>query len=140
MPNADPRDVLESAQTVAVVGCSTDPSKAAHYIPARVQKAGFDIWPVNPTAEEILGVKTVPTLADLEETPDLVVVFRPPNEAADVTRQAIQIGAGAVWLQLGITSAEAEQLAERAGIPFVQDRCSGVDTQAFGIDKTSSAA
>lgn len=140
MPNADPRDVLESAQTVAVVGCSTDPAKAAHYIPKRLQKAGFDIWPVNPTAKEILGVQTVPTLADLEGTPDLVVVFRPPNEAGGVTRQAIEIGAEAVWLQLGITSTEAEELAHAAGIAFVQDRCSGVDAQAFGIDKTASAA
>lgn len=140
MARTDPRDVLSSAETVAVVGCSSDPAKAAHFIPARLQDRGFDIWPVNPSAEEILGVPAVPTLADLEESPDLVVVFRPPQEAAAVTRQAIEVGAGAVWLQLGITSAEAEQLADDAGIPFVQDRCSGVDANAFGIDKTSSAA
>ncbi|CAN5148779.1 CoA-binding protein [soil metagenome] len=135
MAQADPRHVLDAAQTVAVVGCSTNPAKAAHRIPSWLQAAGFTIQPVHPSAEEILGVPAVASLADLTDAPDLVVVFRPPAEAADVTRQAIDAGAGAVWLQLGITSAKAERIAADAGIDFVQDRCSGVDAETFGIRK-----
>jgi uncharacterized protein len=135
MPLADPRHVLTDAQTVAVVGCSSDPSKAAHRIPSQLMDAGYDVWPVNPNASEILGRPAVPALDELVEVPDLVVVFRPPAEAAEVTRQAAAVGAGAVWLQLGITSPEAEQVAADAGMAFVQDRCSGVDVRSFGISK-----
>lgn len=135
MAHADPRSVLQAAQTVAVVGCSTNPGKAAHRIPSWLQAAGYTVLPVHPTADEILGAPAVPRLADLDGAPDLVVVFRPSDEAADVTRQAIEVGAKAVWLQLGITSDEAARLAEDAGIDFVENRCSGVDAQAFGIDK-----
>ena len=139
MAQADPRAVLEAAESVAVVGCSTSPMKAAHRIPLMLQQMGYDVRPVHPTATEILGVPAVPTLADLDIVPDLVVVFRPSAEAAGVTRQAIEAGAGAVWLQQGIASTTAEQAAAEAGIDFVQDRCSGVDAQRFGIDKRSAA-
>ena len=138
MAHADPRSVLESAQTVAVVGCSTNPSKAAHRIPSWLQAAGFTILPVHPSADEILGAPAVPRLADLDEAPDLVVVFRPSAEAADVTRQAVEVGVKAVWLQLGIRSDEAQQIAADAGIDFVQDRCSGVDAESWGIRKTAA--
>ncbi|WP_370325520.1 CoA-binding protein [Euzebya sp.] len=137
MAQADPRTVLEDADVVAVVGCSTNPAKAAHRIPAWLQGMGYDVRPVHPSATEILGVPAMPTLADLDVAPDLVVVFRPSTEAPDVTRQAVEAGAGAVWLQLGIRSAEAEAIADQAGIAFVQDRCSGVDARTFGIDKTA---
>ncbi|MEE8601119.1 CoA-binding protein [Euzebya tangerina] len=135
MAHADPKTVLESASVVAVVGLSTKPYKAAHQIPADLQRRGFEILPVHPTADEILGVPAVPLLADLEAQPDLVVVFRPPSEAAEVTRQAIQVGAEAVWLQLGITSDEAEALADEADIDFVQDHCSMVEARRYGITK-----
>ena len=129
------REILEAADVIAVVGCSTNPAKAAHRIPAWLQEMGYDVRPVHPTAEEILDVPAVPLLSDLDVRPDLVVVFRPSEEAADVTRGAIDVGADAVWLQLGITSEEAAALAADAGIGFVQDRCSGVDARSFGIDK-----
>lgn len=132
---ADPRAVLEAADTVAVVGCSTRPYKAAHGIPRMLQDLGFRVIPVHLTASEILGEKAYASLEAVPEPVDLVVVFRPSHEAAGVTRQAIAVGAKAVWLQMGIVSADAEAMAEAAGISFVQDRCSGVDARTFGIDK-----
>ena len=140
MSQADPRSVLEASQAVAVVGCSATPSKAAHRIPSWLQAAGYDVQPVNPSAvgSQILGVDVLASLADLPAPPDLVVVFRPSEDAAEVTRQAIAAGAKAVWLQLGITSAEAEELADEAGVDFVQDRCAGVDAQTFGIRKQAA--
>lgn len=133
MAVTDPVALLERSRTVAVVGCSTNPGKDAHRIPSWLQDLGFDIHPVHPTAEEILGRPAVATLADLEVTPDLVVVFRPPAEADDVTRQAIEAGAAGVWLQLGITSAEARARASAAGIDYVEDACSGVVARRSGI-------
>ena len=135
---SDPRAVLERALTVAVVGCSTHPYKPSHHVPAWLQDMGYRILPVNPHAEEILGERVYRRLADLPEEPDLVVVFRPSREAADVTRQAIARGARGVWLQLGITSGEARALAQEAGIDYVEDRCSGVDAETWGIVKEAS--
>lgn len=132
---SDPRAVLERARTVAVVGCSSQPYKAAHRIPAGLADLGFTVLPVNPHAETILGRPAYRRLAELPEAPDLVVVFRPSPEAAGVTREAIASGARGVWLQLGIVSAEARALAEAAGIDYVQDRCSGVDAESWGILK-----
>lgn len=129
----DPRAILTAARTVAVVGCSTHPGKAAHSIPRALQAAGFRILPVHPTADEILGVPAHARLADLDEPVDLVVVFRPSAQAAGVVRQAADIGAGAVWLQQGIRSEEGRAIAREAGMGYVEDRCSGVDAMRWGI-------
>ncbi|MGH2778204.1 MAG: CoA-binding protein, partial [Actinomycetota bacterium] len=104
---SDTRAVLEKYSVVAVVGISTDPSKAAHRIPQRLKRAGFKIIPVNPAADEVLGEKAYPTLADIPERVDIVDVFRPSEEAAGIAREAVEIGAKALWLQIGVTSDEA---------------------------------
>ena len=135
---SDARRVLEHATTVAVVGASNDPLKAAHYVPADLQEAGYRIIPVNPTASEVLGERCRASLADVGEPIDLVVVFRPSPEAADVTRQAVDAGARGVWLQQGIVSAQARQLAEAAGIDFVEDRCAMVDRRRWGITRPAA--
>jgi predicted CoA-binding protein len=129
----DPRAVLERSRTVAVVGCSTQPHKVAHAVPADLQRAGFRVIPVNPHAEEVLGERAYRRLGDIPDRIDLVVVFRPPAEAADVVRQAVAAGAGAVWLQSGITSEEGRRVATDAGVDYVEDRCSGVDVHRFGL-------
>lgn len=132
---ADVKDVLERATTVAVVGCSTDPGKAAHRIPAELQEAGYTVFPVHPSADEILGVRAYRSLADIEQHVDLVDVFRPQEEAPDIARQAVEIGADALWLQLGIRSEEARAIAEEAGLDYIQDRCAGAERRRLGITK-----
>lgn len=129
------RELLERAQTIAVVGASNASHKAASYIPRQLMDVGFDVIPVNPAATEVHGVKAYPTLADVPVPIDIVDVFRPGEEAAQVARQAVQVGAGAVWLQLGITSAEAKAVADEAGVAFIQDRCIGPTVRQFGITK-----
>ncbi len=118
---ADPREILERSKTVAVVGMSTNPNKAAFGIPAGLQAAGYRIIPVNPYADEILGEKAYPTLYDVPEELDLVNVFRPSEQATEVVRRAIQVRAKAIWLQQGIVSAEGRQMAEDAAIPYIED-------------------
>ena len=132
---ADPRTVLESSSTVAVVGMSTDPGKQAHTVPAQLKRHGFRVVPVHPEAEEILGERAWPSLAEVPEPIDVVEVFRPAEEAPAIARQAVEVGAKALWLQLGITSPEARRIAEEAGLAFVEDRCMGVEHRRLGIDK-----
>lgn len=115
--------MLRDYDTIAVVGLSTDPTKAAHSVPAAMQAYGWNIIGVNPHADRLLGRPAYRRLADIPDAVELVNVFRPSAEAADVARQAVEIGAKALWLQLGIISAEARQIATDAGLLYVEDRC-----------------
>jgi hypothetical protein len=119
--------MLEEFDTVAVVGLSADPIKSAHSVPAAMQAYGWRVIPVNPHADVLLGEKVYRRLADIPEPVEFVNVFRPAAEATDVVRQAAEIGAKAVWLQLGIVSAEARAIAAEHGILYVEDRCIAVE-------------
>jgi predicted CoA-binding protein len=127
--------LLEESVTIAVVGASTDPRKAAHRVPVALQRMGFRVIPVNPRAATLFGVTAYPDLASIPERIDLVDIFRPGPDTPPIVQAAIDIGAGGVWLQLGITSPESRALAEAAGIDYVEDRCLMVDAQRLGIDK-----
>jgi predicted CoA-binding protein len=121
------QQILADAQVIAVVGASRDPSKAAHTVPLQMLRHGWRIIPVNPFVDEIFGVPSYPTLADIPEPVDLVDIFRPAFDAPDVVRQAVAIKAPAVWLQSGIVSAEAREIATAAGIDYVEDHCLAVE-------------
>lgn len=132
----DPRQVLEDARTIAVVGISSNPDKAAFGVPAGLQAAGYRIVPVNPTADEVLGEPAYASLPQVPDAIDVVEVFRPAEEAPAIARQAVAIGAKALWLQRGIVSPEAREIAEGAGLAYVEDRCMGVERSRYGIVKT----
>ncbi len=127
--------ILRDFRSIAVVGSSRDPTKAAHAIPARLQRAGFRIIPVNPHVSSLLGEKSYASLADVPFGVDVVLVFRPSAEAAAVAKAAVAIGAKALWLQQGIVSDEARSLAEAANMLYVEDRCMGVERAVHGISK-----
>jgi predicted CoA-binding protein len=129
------QQILAEANVIAVVGASRDAFKPAHTVPLQMLRHGWRIIPVNPFVDEVFGVPTVPTLADIGEPVDLVNVFRPARDAVEVVRQAIAVGAPAVWLQSGIVSAEARRLAEEAGIDYVEDRCLAVERAAGRLTK-----
>jgi uncharacterized protein len=131
----EPWQILADAKTIAVVGASRDPFKVAHSVPRQLQRYGWRIIPVNPSATEIFGEPAYPTLADVPEPVDLVNVFRPSASATDVVRQAIAAGAPAVWLQLGIVSPEGRRLAEAAGIDYVEDRCVAVERALYQLSR-----
>lgn len=117
------RKILEDARTIAVVGCSKDPMKEAHRVPAYLQSKGYRIIPVNPTAQEILGEKAYPSLDAVPEPYDLVDVFRPSADVPPIVDQAIRGPAQVIWMQLGIAHELAAQKGEAAGKIVVQDRC-----------------
>jgi predicted CoA-binding protein len=130
-----PREILEYAETVATVGASTDPDKEANSVPRKLQKAGFRVIPVNPHHSEVLGEHSYATLLDIPGRVDVVQVFRPETEAPEIGREAVRIGAKALWLQIGIRSAEARRIAEEAGLDYVEDRCMAVETAVNRINK-----
>ena len=131
------QQILAEARVIAVVGASRDPFKPAHTVPLQMLRHGWRIIPVNPFADEVFGVPTVATLADIDEPIDLVNVFRPAHDAVEVVRQAVAIKAPAVWLQSGIFSAEARAIAEEAGLDYVEDRCLAVERAVGGLTKLS---
>jgi predicted CoA-binding protein len=131
------RRILEEMSTFAVVGLSADPTKAAHSVPAAMQAYGWRIIPVNPHADRLLGEQVYRRLADIPVPVEVVNVFRPSAEAAEVTRQAVEIGAKAVWLQLGIVSAEARRIATDAGLLYVEDRCTAVERARHAIRRAA---
>ncbi len=139
MTTADATDaivehLLRTYATITVVGASVAPSKAAHSVPAHMQRHGWRIIPVNPRAEEILGEPVYRSLAEVPTPVGLVDVFRPSAETAAVARQAVEAGATALWLQLGIRSEEARTIAESAGLLYVEDRCLIIEQRRLGLD------
>jgi hypothetical protein len=129
----DTHKILSELSVVAVVGMSRDPAKAAHSVPAGLKAAGFRIVPVNPEATELLGEKAFPTLADIPFPIELVLVFRPAPFTPDIARQAVAIGAKALWLQQGIYSTEARSIAKAGGLAYAEDRCAGVERALYRI-------
>ena len=133
------KEVLERSTTIAVVGASRDPSKAGGSVPEGLQRRGFRIIPINPFADVLFGEKVYRTLADVPEKIDLVDVFRPAEDAPEIARQAVAVGARALWLQLDIRSTEARQIAEAAGLDYVEDECTAVVSSLYRIRKNTAA-
>jgi len=129
--------ILQDFDTIAVVGLSADPTKAAHSVPAAMLAYGWHIIPVNPNADRLLGRQSYPRLADVPETVEVVNVFRPSADAPDIARQAVAIGAKALWLQLGIVSDEARRIATEAGLLYVEDRCIAVERARHAVRRAA---
>lgn len=124
---SDVRTLLD-ATTIAVVGCSTTPEKPAHYVPEYLVEHGYDVIPINPTADEIFGRQAYDSLLDIDEEIDLVNVFRRSEEIPGVIDDVLAHDAEPdAWIQLGIRHDEAVERARDAGRTVVQDRCIKVD-------------
>jgi predicted CoA-binding protein len=126
--------ILRTYKAITVVGASAAPQKAAHTVPAYMQQHGWRIIPVNPHQDEILGEAVYRKLADVPEQVGLVDVFRPSGQTPDIARQAVAAGATALWLQLGIASAESRAIAAGAGLLYVEDRCLVIEQRRLGLD------
>ena len=120
-------ELLTRYDTITFVGASADPRKEAHTVPALMQSLGWRIIPVNPSADEILGERVYRTLADVPGPLGLVDVFRPGPQTPPVAQAAVDAGAQAIWLQLGIVSAQAREIATGAGLAYVEDRCLAIE-------------
>ena len=117
------RDILLSTKTIASVGLSGNQEKESYWIVSYLKDQGYRIFPVNPTATEILGEKAYPDLESVPEKIDVVQVFRKPEDVPPVVEAAIKAGAKVVWMQEGIVNEEAGQKAREAGLQVVMDAC-----------------
>lgn len=117
------RDLLGEAKTIAVVGLSTERTKASNMVASYLQDEGYRIVPINPRAEEILGEKSYPDLKSVPFPIDIVDIFRPPAEIAAIVDDAIEVGAKSVWMQLRLIDLKAADKALDAGLKVVVDRC-----------------
>ncbi|GAB7017835.1 CoA-binding protein [Halostagnicola sp. A-GB9-2] len=121
------RTILEN-ESIAVVGCSSSPGKAAHDVPAYLLEHGYDVHPINPFAEEIFDRPVADSLAGLESEIDVVCVFRPSDEVDGIVDEVLERDdVDAVWTQLGISDDDAAARVEDAGRQVVQDRCMKVE-------------
>jgi len=119
----DVREMLESTNTIASVGVSSNPEKESYGVVSYLKGQGYKIYPVNPTADAIMGEKAYPSLSDIPDKVDVVQIFRKPEDVPPIVDEAIKIGAKVVWMQEGIVNEEAEQKAEDAGLFVVMDTC-----------------
>lgn len=117
------KEILSKYRRIAVVGLSRDETKYSYLVSKFMQDAGYKIIPINPFAVELLGERAYKSLDDVDVDFDIVDVFRPSEEALEVTRKAVEKGAKVVWLQEGIMNDEAERYARSKGVEFVQNKC-----------------
>ena len=121
------RKLLQGSRTIAIVGISAKHDRPSHEVAHYLQKAGYKIIPVNPAYAEVLGEKCYPSLRDVPVKIDVVDVFRKPTDVLPVVDEAIAVGAGCVWMQLGVIAPEAAQRAAEAGLQVVVDLCTKIE-------------
>ena len=134
VPEAAPAErlqILREARTVALVGVSPNPLRSSNFVATYLTRTPYTMWPVNPNADEVLGLKAYPSLRDLPGPPDIVDCFRKASELPGVVKEAIEVGAKVVWFQLGLRNDEAAAMALEAGLKVVQDRCLKIEHARF---------
>ena len=119
--------VLHSSKTIAIVCLSSNELRASHFVGYYLQRHGYRVIPVNPRETEVLGETSYPSLSDVPDPVDLVNVFRAPDALPGIAREAVSIGADALWCQFGVINAEGAQIATDGGVTVIMDRCLKVE-------------
>ena len=133
--DAEIKELLETARVIAMVGASDRPERASNGVMKFLQDRGYRVIPVNPqiTGEHIHGEFVFRDLSQIGEPIDIVDIFRNSEAAADAVDQAIDVGAKAVWMQLGVVNEAAAARAEAAGLKVVMDRCPKIEIPRLGV-------
>ena len=119
--------VLNTARTIAIVGLSSNELRASHFVGFYLKRHGYRVIPVNPREAEVLAATSYPSLLDVPEPVDVVNVFRAPDALPAIARDAVAIGAGALWCQFGVINDEGARIAEAGGVTVIMDRCLKVE-------------
>jgi len=117
------KELLRNCRSIAVVGLSAQPDRPSHRVAAYLQAQGYQVIPVNPQLDTVLGERCYPDLAAIGQPVDLVDVFRKPQDCLPVAQAAVALGAKALWLQLGVVDEAAARTAQAGGLTVVMDRC-----------------
>jgi uncharacterized protein len=121
------QSIINRMKTVAIVGLSPNELRASYFVGYYLRRHGFEVIPVNPREESILGVRSYPSLSEVPEHVDVVDVFRAPDAVPGIAIEAVAAGAGALWLQYGVISADGAAIAEEGGLDVIMDRCLKVE-------------
>ena len=130
---AETRNILAKYKNIALVGASKDLEKTSSIVMKYLQNNGYKVYPVNPTirGEKILGEKVYAKVSEIDGQVDIIDVFRPSNEAAEIANEAVKIKAKVLWLQLDIKSPEARKIAEANNIIYVENKCTKIEIEKY---------
>ena len=130
---AEIKDILTKYKNIALVGASKDLKKTSSIVMKYLQNNGYKVYPVNPTirGEKILGEKVYAKVSEIDGQVDIIDVFRPSNEAAEIANEAVKIRAKVLWLQLDIKSPEARKIAEANNIIYVENKCTKIEIEKY---------
>ena len=134
------KEILSKNKTIAMIGVSKDSSKPSTIVMKYMQKYGYKVIPINPSAkgEKILGEEVFGNLDEIKIPIDIVDVFRPSKEAVEIAKDTVKIGAKVLWLQLGISSNEAKVIVETNNIDYVENRCTKMEYQKIFLKKVQA--
>ena len=134
------KEILSRNKTIAMIGVSKDPTKTSSIVMKYMQKYGYKVIPVNPSAkgEKILGEEVFGKLDEINIPIDIVDVFRPSNEALEIAKDTVKIKAKVLWLQLGIRSDEAKATVELNNIKYIENRCTKMEYQKIFLKKAQA--
>ena len=134
------KDILSNNKTIAMIGVSKDPTKPSNIVMKYMQKYGYKVIPVNPSAkgEKILGEEVFGKLNEIKTSIDIVDVFRPSKEATEIAIETVKIKAKVLWLQLGISSDEAKKIVEASNIEYIENRCTKMEYQKIFLKVTQA--
>ena len=133
MTDAEMKQLLQESRTIAVVGLSPRPERPSHGVARYLIAMGYKVIPVNPMVDEVLGLKSYADLKSTPEPVDVVDIFRRSEHVPPIVEQAIEIGAKAVWMQLGVMHTGAAAQAEAAGLAVVMNRCMAIEHQRLDL-------
>ena len=127
----DIKEILSKYKSIAMIGVSNDPTKASTIVMKYMQKYGYKVYPVNPSAkgQKILGEEVFSKITEIKDPVDIVDVFRPSKEALDIAKDTVKIGAKVLWLQLGIKSDAARTIVEAENIKYIENKCTKMEYQ-----------
>jgi predicted CoA-binding protein len=127
------KDILSRYKTIAMVGVSNDQTKPSTIVMKYMQKYGYKVYPVNPSAkgQKILGEEVYAKITDIKENVDIVDVFRPSKEVLAIAEDTVKIDAKVLWLQLGIRDENAKELVEKNHIEYVENKCTKMEYQKY---------
>ena len=134
------KEILSKNKTIAMIGVSKNSSKPSTIVMKYMQKYGYKVIPINPSAkgEKILGEEVFGKLDEIKIPIDIVDVFRPSKEAVEIAKDTVKIGAKVLWLQLGISSNEAKTIVETNNIDYVENRCTKMEYQKIFLKKVQA--
>ncbi len=127
------KEILSKFKNVALVGASSDLSKTSTVVMRYLQNSGFKVYPVNPSmkGQRILGEIVFGKISEIKSPIEIVDVFRPSSEAIEIAREAVEISAKVLWLQLNIKNEEAKKIVEANNIIYIEDKCTKIEIEKF---------